>query len=330
MSEFKQGSGKWFLGALFSGYLFAIWGMLSLVYGITSNHWSMAWMCLILALVFYFALILAWYKKKEQLYKTASISKWCDNITFLNDKGTVSIRQDRITEIIDLNTSASAIESITKKDPDYLRIKVSLIADSKALNEEFEMYKDEGLEETDELIEKLKIFDEKHMLDIVGEKDPLQFKYKYFMVSNVVEPNFKYVPIVSRKPASIFSKVFKKGRGNIPVKPGDENVDDVDEAELKKELESLTKELDETQEKLDIVEEKGNPALETSLKKKVIAIIERQTEIKARIGVDDPDASPDDKVDIDSLPDDEEIAEKLKEKKSKKEKDVESEDEDDE
>lgn len=291
MSSFKEGSGKWFLAALLSGYVFAIWAMMALVFGMISGHWSMLWACLIAGLVFYFAIMLAWYRKNEQIYRVASLSKWVDNITFVNDKGTVSIRQDRITEIIDINTEASVIEHIAKTDPEFLRIKVSLIADAKSLAEEFENYSDEGLEEMDEMIEKMHAIDETKIGDVAGEKDPLQFKYKYFRVSNIVQPDNVYASVISRKPVSVFSKEYRDTKGTLNVNAPDDDKKLDAEAKLDlaeiEDLESQLKEIDikieEIQKEIDEFNKNGKKKESEAAKKKVVSYIGEQTDISAKI-----------------------------------------------
>lgn len=306
MSELMQGSGKWVLGVLFSLYGFVIWAMMGLMswalFG--GSSWGF-WSCLVSAFAFYFIFVISWYRKKDKIYEIASKAQWCDNITFLNDKGTVSIRTDRITEKIDLNATVKDIESITKKDHEFLRIKLSVISDYKMMHQQtdnaFENVPLDDDDNFDDMISTIKELDEKKLASLAGYDNPLELKYNYFKVINILEPRNEWIPLVSKRKIGTEKPIEKKTHKykdldpvhDPPPRPDNPVTGDASgkkRAKYLEELESKQKELEILKIANDEMEDRFQEAMENNDKKKaekikddMVKSIGKQTEVEGEI-----------------------------------------------
>ena len=293
-SQFTSGTGKWFLIAVFSLYGFVLWaviGGLSMMLG--ASPWIL-YSALISCTIFYFMLILLWYRKKEEIYRVANLSHWCDNITFLNDKGTVSIRQDRITEIIDLNASVADIAKITKKDPEFLRIKTALISDARKSKEEpgFDLESADEDTNVDEILKNIKELDEKKLAYMAsGDDDPIQFKYKYFRIINIIKPRMEWVPIVSRREIDNNDELpMPDGTNNGSIKIDDKTKKEKEKKRLTEEKDKFEKELgiikntiEECQKEIDDYTKNGKIRDATKAKKRVVELVGDESDLSTKI-----------------------------------------------
>jgi len=292
-SQFTSGTGKWFLCMVFSLYGFVLWAVIGgLAWGLGASPWILG-SAIITLVIFYFVFILSWYKKKEEIYRVANLSHWCDNITFLNDKGTVSIRQDRITEIIDLNASVSDIVKITKKDPEFLRIKTALISDARKMKEEpgFDLEVEDDDTNVDEMLSNIKELDEKKLGYIAsGDKDPIQFKYKYFRITNIIKPRMEWIPIVSRRQIETEDElpmpdgeVEKKIENDEEKKKKDDDRIIVKIDSLEKELVTVRNVISESQKDIEEFMNAGKIKDASKAKKKVVQLVGEETDLTDKI-----------------------------------------------
>lgn len=290
MSQFTSGTGKWFLGFVFSLYGFILSSVIGGIVWSLGGTSIILWASVFGCVGFYFIFVLSWYKKKEEIYRVANLSHWCDNITFLNDKGTVSIRQDRITEIIDLNASVDDILKITKKDPEFLRIKVALISDARKTKDEpgYDVVSADDDTNVDEVLNDIRELDERKLAYIAnGDRDPLQFKYKYFRIVNIIKPHMEWIPMVTRREIDDDDEIpipKEKFEVKEPKATPDQKQALIDKiSSLQNELRVVKEKVDASQKDLENMPKGSKPKDHTAKKKEIVDLISRETGLEAEI-----------------------------------------------
>jgi len=238
----KIGTYKWVYWGMMAAYIFLAWIIISIVLIIFLMSFYSLIVNIITIVIFYDQLDRKKHKETEQVYKVAGLSKWIDNVLYVNDKGTVVINQDRIVEVIPLDANAKVIRDITSRDPDFLRIMASIIADSKYIKDEYKEYEDSDPEVSKNLSQISRV-DESTIAKTLGENDPKRFKFKYFLVRDVIKHGMKTVFECSKR----LKKVEKPA---LSIVEHEKELDKISD-----ELEDDFADLDEKDDEKDVVDD---------------------------------------------------------------------------
>jgi hypothetical protein len=230
-------------------YGFFFWVIGSVFGGLTTGNWISMYICIGAGGIFYFFLLISYYRKQQLIYKLAGKSEWIDNIIFVNDKGYLIAGTHRVKEKIPLSASIDMVKSILK-NPSILRIRAALLQDKADLAS----IKIDGTPKYDQeesFLNEIKAVTQQKIIKKMGYDDYRKFSFEYFMVENIVKPNGYYTCLCSRKPVSIYDasvnrkNLLRQVRTEMEKKIMEESTDaEKDLEEHKKSMSKLKKEIE--------------------------------------------------------------------------------------
>jgi len=198
MSDLFSGVNRWIMIGLIVGYIFMIWAIVSVIIGFIFENFTMLILCGVFASIFMVYDIIAYLKKKDEIYEEAGLSKWSEDITYLDDLGNVAIAQNRIASITPLNTDYKTIKK-QMDDPEFKRIKLALLADKMEMERKLNDIEEQNIDKNSmsykdfDIIDDMEKIDEKRMLQEFNEDDPRRFKRRYFRIENIIDSDKTYL-----------------------------------------------------------------------------------------------------------------------------------------